>query len=155
MFKNKKSKIDPNMTDTLIGEGTHFEGKIKSEAGIRVEGHLTGDIECTGDVTIGENGSVRSNIKARHIILAGHVTGNVTASGKLTIKASGQLHGNLTAQELSIEAGGVFQGSSRMETARESAGAAEERTAKSENKDHGGGASPLEEPKTAAAYKSW
>ncbi|WP_239618522.1 bactofilin family protein [Cohnella mopanensis] len=115
MFKNKKSKIDPNMTDTLIGEGTSFEGKIKSEAGIRVEGHMTGDIDCAGDITIGENGIARSDIKARNVIVAGQVIGNVAASGKLTIKASGQLHGNLSALELSIESGGIFQGTSRMD----------------------------------------
>ncbi len=115
MFKNKKSKIDPNMTDTLIGEGTSFEGKIKSEGGIRVEGEMIGDIECAGDITIGKHGVSRSNIKARNVILAGKVIGNVAASGKLTIKATGQLHGNLSALELSIESGGVFQGSSRMD----------------------------------------
>lgn len=115
MFKNKKTKIDPNMTDTLIGEGTTFEGKIKSEAGIRVEGQMIGDIDCAGDITIGENGVARSNIKARTVVIAGQVIGNVAASAKLTIKATGQLHGNLSANELSIESGGIFQGTSKMD----------------------------------------
>lgn len=147
MFKNKKSKIDPNMTDTLIGEGTHFEGKIRSEAGIRIEGHLTGDIECTGDVTIGENGSARSNIRARHVILAGQVTGNVSASGKLTIKATGKLQGNLTAQELSIEAGGIFQGSSKMETGKE--------IAATEETDSANSVSPSADAASTSVLKTW
>jgi cytoskeletal protein CcmA (bactofilin family) len=112
---NKKTKINPNTTDTLIGEGSSFEGKIKSEAGLRVEGQITGDIECAGDITIGENGIARSHIKARNIIIAGQVVGNVSAQGKLTIKATGKLQGNLSALELSIESGGLFQGSSRMD----------------------------------------
>jgi len=116
MFKGKKkTKIDPNMTDTLIGEGTTFEGKIKSEAGLRVEGQMIGDIDCAGDITVGENGVARSHIKARNVVIAGQVMGNVSASAKLTIKATGQLHGNLSAKELSIESGGVFQGSSNMD----------------------------------------
>lgn len=155
MFKNKKNKIDPNMTDTLIGEGSHFEGKIKSEAGIRIEGHITGDIECTGDVTVGENGVARSHIRARHIILAGHVTGNVTASGKLTIKATGQLHGNLTAQELSIEPGGVFQGSSNMHVSQESASGAEEKAARTVHKDMESAIVPPAEESKSNVYKSW
>jgi len=114
MFKNKKRKIDPDTTDTLIGEGTVFEGKIRSEAGIRVEGRIIGDIECTGDVTVGEKGVLYSNISARHVELAGTVHGNVTAQGQLTIRSSGRLYGNLTAQRLNIEAGAVFQGSSKM-----------------------------------------
>ncbi|RKP44290.1 polymer-forming cytoskeletal protein [Cohnella endophytica] len=115
MFKKKTAKIDPNMTDTLIGEGTTFEGKIKSQAGIRVEGQLVGDMDCAGDITIGENGIARSNIKARNVIVAGQVIGNVSATGKLTIKNTGKLHGNLSALELSIESGAVFQGMSMMD----------------------------------------
>ena len=149
MFNSKKSKIDPNSTDTLIGEGTHFEGKIQSEAGIRIEGHLTGDILCTGDVTIGEHGKADSHISARHIILAGQVTGNVTASGKLTIKATGKLFGNLSAKELSIESGGVFQGNSRMESAQAQPAAEEKRPAAAKDLEHIG------EESTTAALKTW
>lgn len=114
MFK-KKAKINPSTTDTLIGEGSVFEGKIKSEASIRIEGALYGDIECAGDVTIGENGSVRSNIAARNVILAGSVQGNVTAKEKVLITATGQLVGNSSSKALVIEEGGTFQGQSKME----------------------------------------
>ncbi|WP_084423111.1 bactofilin family protein [Cohnella thermotolerans] len=111
----KKTKIDPGMTDTLIGEGSTFEGKIKSRASIRLEGEVTGDVDCEGDVIIGENGVAKSNVSARNIVLAGKVHGNVTAKGKLTIKSTGHLFGNLSASELTIESGGFFQGMSKME----------------------------------------
>jgi cytoskeletal protein CcmA (bactofilin family) len=115
MFKSKKKHINPNTTDTLIGEGSQFEGRIKSEAGIRVEGHITGDVECSGDVTIGEHGVVKSNIIARNIIIAGSVHGNIMTRGTLKITATGKLYGNTTAASLMIEEGGIFQGASKME----------------------------------------
>jgi cytoskeletal protein CcmA (bactofilin family) len=114
MFKSKH-RIDPSSTDTLVGEGSVFEGRIKSDAGIRVEGQVNGDIECTGDVTIGEKGLVQSNIMARNVTIAGQVTGNVTAKGKLLITSKGRLSGNIHVQALTIEEGGQFQGNSRME----------------------------------------
>jgi len=119
MFKAKKSKIDPNTTDTLIGEGTSFEGSIRSEGGLRVEGRIVGDIECAGDVTIGESGVARSRIQARNIIISGQVDGNVAATGKLTIKSTGKLHGNLSTPELSVESGGIFHGTSEMNAGTE------------------------------------
>lgn len=150
MFKSRKTKIDPNSTDTLIGEGTHFEGKIRSEAGIRIEGHLTGDITCSGDVTIGENGKADSHISARHVIIAGQVTGNVTATGTLTIKATGKLLGNLTAKELSIESGGVFQGNSKMEgSSQEQPAESASRAQAAAEKDH------IADDSKAAALKTW
>ncbi|OXM85157.1 bactofilin family protein [Paenibacillus rigui] len=111
----KKSKRDSFATDTLIGEGTLFEGRIKSEASIRIEGQITGDVDCAGDVTIGEHGVVKSNVIARNVILAGHVHGNVLCKGKLTIRSTGKLYGNTTAQSLIIDEGGVFQGTSKMD----------------------------------------
>lgn len=114
MFKSKGAKINPDTTDTLIGEGTAFEGKIKSEASIRVDGRIIGDIESSGNVTIGESGDARSNIVARDLILAGKVTGNVEVTGTLTIRTTGLLIGDLSAGSLIIEAGGLFQGTSKM-----------------------------------------
>lgn len=118
----KKTKIAPGTTDTLIGEGSTFEGKIRSRASVRLEGEITGDLECEGDVIIGEKGIARSNVTARNVVLAGTVQGNVSARGKLTIKSTGRLSGNLSAAELSIESGGFFKGISKME---DTTGAAE------------------------------
>ena len=115
MFKSRK-KVDPNATDTLIGENSVFEGKIKSEASIRIEGQINGNVESSGDVIVGERGVVRSNITARNAILAGSVHGNVTVKDKLTITSTGKLFGNLIAQSFVVEEGGVFQGTSKMNT---------------------------------------
>ncbi|OBZ07703.1 polymer-forming cytoskeletal protein [Bacillus sp. FJAT-26390] len=130
MFKTKNVKLNPDTTDTLVGEGSTFEGKIKSEASIRVDGHVIGDIESAGHVTIGENGSARSTIVARDLILAGKVYGNVEVKGTLTIRATGSLIGNLSAENLLIEAGGVFQGTSKMAVKETSADAASVKAAK-------------------------
>ncbi|MNW45125.1 Polymer-forming cytoskeletal [compost metagenome] len=114
MFKRKAAALDPNTTDTLIGEGSIFEGSIKSAAGIRIEGQVIGNIESEGDVTIGEKGTARSNIVARNIIIAGEVNGDVHAKSKLSITSKGKLYGNLTATSLLVEEGSIFEGTSRM-----------------------------------------
>ena len=53
MFKKKKDLMNPNTTDTLIGEGTTFEGRIKSEASIRIEGGITGISSAQGMLLLG------------------------------------------------------------------------------------------------------
>src|SRR5690606_36796174 len=121
MLGKKKKRMNPNSTDTLIGEGSVFEGRIRSEASLRVEGQITGDIDCKGDVTVGEGGHARSNINARHVTIAGTVNGNITTKGVMTITATGKLYGNVTANSLIIAEGGVFEGQSRMHTATDKA----------------------------------
>lgn len=115
MFLAKKHPLNPAATDTLIGEGSLFEGKVKSEASIRIEGQVIGGVDCAGDVTVGERGVVKSDITARNLILAGTVHGNVTVTEKLTIISTGQLFGNANVQSFVIEEGGVFHGTSTME----------------------------------------
>jgi cytoskeletal protein CcmA (bactofilin family) len=110
----KKKKINVNDTDTLIGEGSLFEGKINSDASIRVEGQMIGDIECKGDLTVGEKGQLKSNINARNVTIAGSLYGNVNTNGCLTIMETGQLHGNVVCKTIVIAEGGVFQGINKM-----------------------------------------
>lgn len=114
MFKGKKQSVNPDTMDTLIGEGTIFEGKITSAAGVRIEGQLTGDISCEGDVTIGEKANVKSSISSRDITIAGTVHGNAKAKGKITITSKGELYGNVSGPSFIIEEGGIFQGISKM-----------------------------------------
>ncbi|REK74658.1 bactofilin family protein [Paenibacillus paeoniae] len=112
MFKENKRVM---ATDTLIGQGTIAEGKIVSEANLRIEGEYRGDIECRGDVIIGECGIARSNITAQDVTLAGKLFGDIQTKGRLIITASGQLIGNVTAHCLIIQDGGMLNGNCRME----------------------------------------
>ncbi|NOU66173.1 polymer-forming cytoskeletal protein [Paenibacillus sp. LMG 31461] len=114
---SKLKRIDTKSTDTLIGASTICEGKIMSEASLRIEGQMNGDIECAGDITIGENAVVQSNIHARDVIVAGKVKGNIYTKGKLIVTSSGVLIGNIDVRSFIIEEGGIFQGSSAMNAA--------------------------------------
>jgi cytoskeletal protein CcmA (bactofilin family) len=109
-----KNKSNPKATDTLVGEMTICEGKIISEASLRIEGQMNGDIECAGDITIGENAVVQSSIHARDVILAGKVKGNIHTNGKLIVLSTGVLIGNIDVRSFVIQEGGIFQGSSMM-----------------------------------------
>jgi cytoskeletal protein CcmA (bactofilin family) len=117
MFKDSSKRL--SLTDTLIGQGTHAEGKMECEAGLRIEGEFRGDIDCHGDVIVGECGIARSNINARDVTIAGRVYGDVTTKGRLTITATGQVHGNINAQIFVMQDGGIFTGACRMERAQD------------------------------------
>ncbi|MUT67645.1 polymer-forming cytoskeletal protein [Paenibacillus sp. NEAU-GSW1] len=116
MFKDNKRF---SATDTLIGQGTQMEGKLICEANLRIEGEFSGDIECLGDVIIGESGVARSTIHAKEITIAGKVFGDIVAKGRLTVTATGQITGSVTAQSLIIHDGGLMNGSCHMERSQD------------------------------------
>lgn len=114
MFKDNKNTAVKG-THTLLGAGSHFEGKFRSEYNLRLEGKFQGEIECSGEIVIGESGEAHSSIKGNEIIVAGKVFGDITTEGKLTITASGHVDGNVSAHSLVIADGGVLNGISIME----------------------------------------
>ncbi|WP_248928783.1 bactofilin family protein [Paenibacillus hamazuiensis] len=100
--------------ETIIGENTVCDGKVSCETNLRVEGKVVGDIECSGEVVIGEHAVVHSSILAKDVVIAGTVHGNVQATGRLTVMPTGQLIGNMEATTLQVMEGAVFTGSSAM-----------------------------------------
>lgn len=135
MFKESKRVM---ATDTLIGQGTIAEGKLTSEANLRIEGEYRGDIVCRGDVIVGECGVVRSNIEARDVTLAGKLYGDIVTTGRLIITSSGQLTGSITAHSLIIQDGGIINGTCQMQPQqpdqKQRASAADSDNARYENK---------------------
>ncbi|AIQ16227.1 cell division protein [Paenibacillus sp. FSL H7-0357] len=128
MWNKPKQQASFKSTDSLIGLGGTLEGKVQCDTNLRIEGNFSGEIQCQGTVTVGEQGTVRSSIKAQEIIIAGKVFGDVTADRRLTMTGTGQLHGNILAGTLSIMEGSVLNGSIGMaeQPAPEKAGGLQE-----------------------------
>lgn len=111
MWKKRQPHSVYKSTDTLIGHGGTLEGKVHCDTNLRIEGAFSGEIHCSGTVTVGEQGTVRSSIVAEEIIIAGKVYGNINAVGQTFMAGSGQLHGDLTTGTLTIMEGGLLNGS--------------------------------------------
>jgi cytoskeletal protein CcmA (bactofilin family) len=109
---NKEEEIKKDEINTIFGQQTEFDGKLKTKGSIRIEGKITGTIDADGDVFVGESGTVSSNIEARKVVIAGKVDGNVTANEKLEILQTGTLKGDIKAKKLVIEEGAQFIGKS-------------------------------------------
>jgi len=99
--------------DSLVGEKTRLDGKMRSEKSVRIDGELFGNIECEEVVIIGKKGIATSDIKAKEVILEGIVNGSVITE-KLVIKATGKLIGDTNVKSLIVEEGGKLFGRSAM-----------------------------------------
>lgn len=102
--------------DTLIGNGTVFDGTLTSRESICVEGIVRGKIVCEGSVIIGEKGRADAEVFADTVLLGGEVNGNIMAKTKLEITTSGKLRGNIKTGSLIIAEGVIFEGKCQMIT---------------------------------------
>ncbi|MCX8043829.1 MAG: polymer-forming cytoskeletal protein [Desulfobacterota bacterium] len=111
-----KKATDMSRLDTLIGNGTIFEGNLTSKESICVEGIVRGKIVCEGNVIVGEKGRVDADIIADTVLIGGEVNGNIVAKTKLEITTRGKLKGDIKTGSLIISEGVIFEGRCQMIT---------------------------------------
>jgi cytoskeletal protein CcmA (bactofilin family) len=94
-----------------IGASMHIKGDIRTREELLVDGEVEGSMESQSLLTVGPNGKVRANIKAREVVIYGSVRGNVEVSEKLSIREKGSLIGDIKSAGISIDDGAYFKGS--------------------------------------------
>lgn len=110
MFK----KNEKNYTDLLgrtnrIVEGTRVIGTIETQADIRLDGFLKGDLNVAGRLVIGPKGVVEGDVKCINADVEGAIKGNVVVQEVLVVKATAVIEGEVTVGKLSVEPGAVFK----------------------------------------------
>ena len=99
---------------TIISHGVKVEGKVSSNGSIRLDGIIQGDIQCLGNVTIGDQGEVFGKVDGQVITIGGKVEGMVNAKEKLILESKADLKGDVFTKILVVEAGARFDGKSNM-----------------------------------------
>ena len=95
-----------------IGKSVMIKGQIISREDLYLDGELEGTVELNEHrLTIGPNGRVQANVKAREIVIIGTIHGNVEASEKLEIRKEAKLIGDIRTARIVIEDGAYFKGS--------------------------------------------
>lgn len=99
----------------LLGEDARFEGKLVFEGSARIDGKFRGEIESEGTLVIGDRAEVEATIAVGHlIVLGGTVRGDVRATRTVELHAPAKVYGNITAPQLVIDRGVMFEGQSRL-----------------------------------------
>jgi len=112
----KSNSYDGGRTEeaTVISRGVKIEGKLSCSGSIRLDGEVQGDITSQSTVIVGENGKVNGQINAESITIGGKVTGTVKAKEKVMLESKGNLKGDIITKTLSVDAGAVFNGNTKM-----------------------------------------
>jgi cytoskeletal protein CcmA (bactofilin family) len=96
--------------DTILSPDIDFSGTLHFEKPFLIRGKVFGEINATGILVIDESAVVNANIHAQRVLIRGQVKGDVTAAEKVEVTITGKLSGNVTAPEVYMETGCVFNG---------------------------------------------
>ena len=94
-----------------IGKAVKVVGKIYSKEDLIVDGDMEGTVEALEHkLTIGPNGTVHADVKAREVAVMGSLQGDVEAADKIEIGKDAKLVGNIKTARILIEDGAYFKG---------------------------------------------
>ena len=101
----------PRAATAVIGASMLIKGEILSREQLVVDGEVEGSLEVQNTLTVGPNGKVRANIKAKEVIIQGSVKGNIEVTEKIAIRKNGSLVGDIRTSGIVIDDGAYFKGS--------------------------------------------
>ena len=107
---------DSSEVESLIGERTSFEGTLKSDGAVRLQGSIQGEIHSKSTIYVEERARVNARLTAAHVTVAGHVDGQIFCEGRVEIRPTGHVTGEINAGALIVQEGAYFDGNSKMAT---------------------------------------
>jgi cytoskeletal protein CcmA (bactofilin family) len=97
-----------SLKPSMISEGVEFNGDIKSNGSLTVDGSITGQI-TVDNLIVGMSGSVSGTVIAKTINVKGKLAGNVSCAD-IIVGGRSIVDGNLTYSSITIQRGGIVKG---------------------------------------------
>jgi cytoskeletal protein CcmA (bactofilin family) len=115
MFSKKDKPNKPqNRIDSLIGAGSVIRGEMTFEGGLRVDGHIHGNVISAdgkpGTLVLSEAARIEGEIRVSHVVINGTVVGPVHAADYVELQSKANVTGDVHYRTLEMQLGAVVQG---------------------------------------------
>lgn len=95
---------------SVLGATLRFKGDLVADEDLVVQGQIEGSILHTRSLTIGPDGVMKGDIRARRIVIEGTVSGDLYALECVTVRSTGHVNGSIYAPRVAIAEGAQFNG---------------------------------------------
>src|SRR5579864_8006655 len=100
---------------SVLGPTLRFRGELSAQEDLIIQGSVEGSITHTQSLTVGTDGTMKGDIRARVIVIDGKVEGDLYATESVNIRATAKVKGNVFAPRVGISEGAFFQGQIEMQ----------------------------------------
>jgi len=113
MWDRKKSSPLKRI-DSLIGTGTVVRGDVTFKGGLRIDGHVEGNVIAaegeSGTLVVSEQACVDGAIRVSHVVVNGTVNGPIVVKDHLELQPKARVAGDISYGTLEMHVGAVVQG---------------------------------------------
>jgi len=101
---------DDYTINTIIGPNSTLKGNIDTPGFTRIDGSITGDVNASGRVVIGERARMKSNVLGTAVTIGGVVYGNVIAGESLVVLSTALVLGDIITRRIKADEGCLIHG---------------------------------------------
>ena len=99
-----------------IGQSVQIKGELTGKEDLTIEGKVEGKITLNDHaLTVGANGRIHGEIRAKSVVVVGEVDGNILADDKVEVAATGSMKGDIVAPRVILADGARFKGTIDMD----------------------------------------
>jgi cytoskeletal protein CcmA (bactofilin family) len=99
---------------TVLGSAIEVRGDISFSTELLIDGHVMGDINSRGILTVGENARIEGNIWCPVVTIFGTIMGDIVARKRCELKQRAALFGDIQTGQLVLQEGATFVGRSEL-----------------------------------------
>ena len=100
--------------DSLIGAGTVVHGDVTFKGGLRIDGHVNGNVIAAeaepGTLVVSAEARIEGEIRVSHVVINGTVNGPIAVGDHLELQAKARIVGDVTYRTLEMHVGAVIEG---------------------------------------------
>jgi cytoskeletal protein CcmA (bactofilin family) len=111
------------VAESVIGPDDFFDGRYRSERGVRIQGNARGSIESRQYIFVEAGAQVEADLSAEDITISGDFKGKISCRRRLEVTGTGKIQGQVQTALLEVQEGGALDGELHMRG--DQAGAAE------------------------------
>ena len=107
-MKQQKSSSGSTSGINSLVLGTTVKGEIFAENDIRIDGTVTGKIECKGKLIIGPKGKIDGEIYCQNAVIDGAFKGKLKVDELLIVRETAVIDGDVFTDQLNVDSGAIF-----------------------------------------------
>ncbi|WP_027801912.1 bactofilin family protein [Paraburkholderia dilworthii] len=115
MFSKKKAAgIKQTKLATLIAHDVRITGNLQFTDGLRLDGHVKGNVSGEPDaqtlLVLSDRGSIEGNVHGYDVMINGKIVGDVIADHFVELQGNAHVTGNIYYQQLRMDCGASVDG---------------------------------------------
>lgn len=114
-FRRKSDQtIEVTKLSSLIDSGVEIEGDVLITDGLRVDGHIRGDVrgkpDTKGLLVLSQQGSIEGRVQVYDAVINGTIKGDIEVEHFLELQAHARITGSITYRQLKMDCGASVAG---------------------------------------------